>query len=532
MNHQTKDFHRSLFHIFLSYFPAHKKLFLLDMSCAFLVGAIDVAFPLVSRYVMYDLLPDKLYRTFFSVMAIVVAAFVLRAGMNFIITYWGHQFGIRVEADIRRDLYVHFQELDFDFFDRNRTGKLMNRLTGDLFEITELAHHGPEDLLISTITIIGALIVMFCVEWRLALVVLVIVPVFVCIVIFCRNDMMQSSVQVKEKMAGINADIESTLSGMKTSKAFDNQQLDFERFDRSNEMYKGSKTGYYKAMGRFNSSLEFFICFLQIAVITVGGWLIMRGRMNYIDLLTFTLYITTFVTPVRKLATLAEIFTNGLAGLRRFAEVMRIEPSIREPEDALPLTDVKGEIVLDHVSFGYQKDTDVLHDISLTVCAGETLAVVGHSGGGKSTLCQLIPRFYDVESGSIAIDGHDIRKVTKSSLRTNIGIVQQDVFLFADTIYENIRYGRPDASYEEVLEAAKKAEIYEDIMKMPEGFDTYVGERGALLSGGQKQRISIARIFLKNPPILILDEATSALDSVTEAHIRRPSMNLLWGVLR
>ena len=476
MNHQTKDFHRSLFHIFLSYFPAHKKL---------------------------------------------VAAFVLRAGMNFIITYWGHQFGIRVEADIRRDLYVHFQELDFDFFDRNRTGKLMNRLTGDLFEITELAHHGPEDLLISTITIIGALIVMFCVEWRLALVVLVIVPVFVCIVIFCRNDMMQSSVQVKEKMAGINADIESTLSGMKTSKAFDNQQLDFERFDRSNEMYKGSKTGYYKAMGRFSSSLEFFICFLQIAVITVGGWLIMRGRMNYIDLLTFTLYITTFVTPVRKLATLAEIFTNGLAGLRRFVEVMRIEPSIREPEDALPLTDVKGEIVLDHVSFGYQKDTDVLHDISLTVCAGETLAVVGHSGGGKSTLCQLIPRFYDVESGSIAIDGHDIRKVTKSSLRTNIGIVQQDVFLFADTIYENIRYGRPDASYEEVLEAAKKAEIYEDIMKMPEGFDTYVGERGALLSGGQKQRISIARIFLKNPPILILDEATSALDSVTEAHIQQ-----------
>ena len=521
MNHQTKDFHRSLFHIFLSYFPAHKKLFLLDMSCAFLVGAIDVAFPLVSRYVMYDLLPDKLYRTFFSVMAIVVAAFVLRAGMNFIITYWGHQFGIRVEADIRRDLYVHFQELDFDFFDRNRTGKLMNRLTGDLFEITELAHHGPEDLLISTITIIGALIVMFCVEWRLALVVLVIVPVFVCIVIFCRNDMMQSSVQVKEKMAGINADIESTLSGMKTSKAFDNQQLDFERFDRSNEMYKGSKTGYYKAMGRFNSSLEFFICFLQIAVITVGGWLIMRGRMNYIDLLTFTLYITTFVTPVRKLATLAEIFTNGLAGLRRFVEVMRIEPSIREPEDALPLADVKGEIVLDHVSFGYQKDTDVLHDISLTVCAGETLAVVGHSGGGKSTLCQLIPRFYDVESGSIAIDGQDIRKVTKSSLRTNIGIVQQDVFLFADTIYENIRYGRPDASYEEVLEAAKKAEIYEDIMKMPEGFDTYVGERGALLSGGQKQRISIARIFLKNPPILILDEATSALDSVTEAHIQQ-----------
>ena len=520
-NMAKKDFHRSLFHIFLSYFPPHKKLFILDMSCAFLVGAIDVAFPLVSRYVMYDLLPDRLYRTFFTVMAIVVAAFLLRAIMNFIITYWGHQFGIRVEADIRRDLYVHFQELDFDFFDQNRTGKLMNRLTGDLFEITELAHHGPEDLLISVITIIGALLVMFAVEWRLALVVLVIVPVFILIVILCRRDMMDSSILVKQKMANINADIESTLSGMKTSKAFDNQRIDFERFDRSNEMYKGSKTGYYKAMGRFNASLEFFICFLQIAVITAGGWLIMRGSMNYIDLITFTLYITTFVTPVRKLATLAEIFTNGLAGLKRFAEVMRIEPSIQEAEDAVQLQDVRGEIVLDHVVFGYKKETDVLHDISLTVHAGESLAVVGHSGGGKSTLCQLIPRFYDVESGSIRIDGTDIRRLTKSSLRTNIGIVQQDVFLFADTIYENIRYGRPEASYEEVVEAAKKAEIYEDILKMEDGFDTYVGERGALLSGGQKQRISIARIFLKNPPILILDEATSALDSVTEAHIQK-----------
>lgn len=521
MKEKKKDFSKSLFHIFISYFPAHKKLFILDMSCAFIVAAIDVAFPLVSRYVMYDLLPDKLYQTFFTIMAIVTAAFVLRAGMNFIITYWGHQFGIRVEADIRRDLYLHFQELDFDFFDKNRTGKLMNRLTGDLFEITELAHHGPEDLLISVITIIGALAVMFAVEWRLALVVTVIVPVFVFIVIFCRKEMMDSSILVKKKMADINADIESTLSGMKTSKAFDNQEVDFERFDRSNEMYKGSKTGYYKAMGRFNASLEFFICFLQIAVITAGGLLIMRGSLNYIDLITFTLYITTFVTPVRKLATLAEIFTNGLAGLRRFAEVMRIKPSIREAENASVLENVSGDIRLEDVVFGYKKESDVLHGVSLDIPAGQTLAIVGHSGGGKSTLCQLIPRFYDVEEGSICIDGIDIRDITKSSLRRNIGIVQQDVFLFADTIYENIRYGKPSASFEEVVEAAKKAEIYDDIMKMEDGFDTYVGERGALLSGGQKQRISIARIFLKNPPILILDEATSALDSVTEAHIQR-----------
>lgn len=521
MKNKEKDFNKSLFHIFISYFPPHKKLFMLDMSCAFIVAAIDVAFPLVSRYVMYDLLPENLYRTFFAVMAIVTAAFVLRAGMNFIITYWGHQFGIRVEADIRQDLYLHFQELDFDFFDKNRTGKLMNRLTGDLFEITELAHHGPEDLLISFITIIGALAVMFAVEWRLATVVLIIVPIFIFIVIFCRKDMMDSSVLVKKKMATINADIESTLSGIKTSKAFDNSELDFERFDRSNEMYKGSKRGYYKAMGRFNASLEFFICFLQIAVITAGGFLIMKGRLNYIDLITFTLYITTFVTPVRKLATLAEIFTNGIAGLKRFAEVMRIEPSIKETENASVLEDVKGDIELKDVVFGYRQESEVLHSVSMKIPAGQTLAIVGHSGGGKSTLCQLIPRFYDVDEGSITVDGHDIREVTKSSLRRNIGIVQQDVFLFADTIYENIRYGKPSASYEEVVEAAKKAEIYDDIMNMKDGFDTYVGERGALLSGGQKQRISIARIFLKNPPILILDEATSALDSVTEANIQK-----------
>ncbi len=526
---QEKNFNQSLFRIFLSYFPAHRKLFMLDMTCAFIMAAVDVAFPLVSRYVMYDLLPEKLYQSFFAIMGIVVVAFLLRACMNYIVTYWGHQFGIRVEADIREDLYLHFQNLDFDFFDRNRTGKLMNRLTGDLFEITELAHHGPEDLLISGVTIIGALVVMFAVEWRLALVVLLIVPVFVLIVMTCRKSMMDASVQVKKKMADINADIESTLSGMKTSKAFDNQKVDYARFDRSNEMYKGSKTGYYKAMGRFNASLEFFICFLQAAVITVGGWLIMRESMNYIDLITFTLYITTFVTPVRKLANFAEIFTNGLAGLTRFAEVMRIQPSIPEKENAMELADVKGEIELKDVVFGYKREKNVLHGISLKIHAGRTLAVVGHSGGGKSTLCQLLPRFYDVEKGSITIDGIDIRDVTKSSLRKNIGIVQQDVFLFADTVYENIRYGRPDATYEEVVNAAKKAEIYDDIMQMENGFDTYVGERGTLLSGGQKQRISIARIFLKNPPILILDEATSALDSITEAHIQKAFEELAEG---
>ena len=521
MKRKERDFNRSIFSIFLSYFGAHRKLFILDMICAFAVAAVDVAFPLVSRYAMYELLPKNMYKAFFAVMAVVTAAFIVRALFNYIITFWGHTFGIRVEADIREDLYRHLQRLDFDFFDRNRTGKLMNRLTGDLFEITELAHHGPEDLLISSVTITGAIIVMFTVEWRLALVVLAIIPVFVLVVFLCKNSMMNSSARVKQKMADINADIESTLSGMKTSKAFDNQDVDYERFDRSNEIYKGSKAGYYKAMGRFNASMEFFICFLQAAVIAVGGFLIMQDRMNYIDLITFMLYITSFITPVRKLATFAEIFTNGLAGLKRFVEIMRVEPSIKESPDATELTDVKGHLAMENVVFRYDDEIEVLHGISLDIKPGENVAVVGHSGGGKSTLCQLIPRFYDVESGSISIDDYDIREVTKSSLRNAVGIVQQDVFLFADTIYENIRYGRPDATFEEVEKAAKEAEIYDDIMKMPEGFDTYVGERGTLLSGGQKQRISIARIFLKNPQILILDEATSALDSVTEANIQR-----------
>ncbi len=525
----SKNFKKPLFSIFLSYFGPHKKLFIIDMICAFFVGAIDVAFPLANRYAMYQLLPESLFAAFFGLMGIMLAAFTIRAVFNYVITYLGHTFGILVEADIRSDLYRHLQELEFDFYDQNRTGKLMNRLTGDLFEITELAHHGPEDLLISAVTIIGAIIVMITVEWRLALMVIVIVPIFIGVVMMCRRSMLNASVQVKKKMADINADIESTLSGMKTSKAFDNSNTDYERFDRSNEMYKTSKSAYYKAMGRFNASMEFFICFLQVAVVTFGGYLIMQGSMNYIDLITFALYITTFVTPVRKLSSFAEIFANGFAGLKRFVEMMRIEPSLKEAVNPVVLSEPKGHIQVKEVSFAYKEDAEVLRNISLDIPAGQCVAVVGHSGGGKSTLCQLIPRFYDVESGSITIDGIDVRQITKSSLRSSIGIVQQDVFLFAATIFENIRYGKPDATYGEVVMAAKQAKIYDDIMNMADGFDTYVGERGTMLSGGQKQRISIARIFLKNPSILILDEATSALDSVTEEEIRKSFAELAKG---
>lgn len=526
---KQKDFSKSLFNIFFSYFGPHKKLFIIDMCCAFFVAVVDIAFPLVSRFAMYELLPGKIYQTFFTVMVIMLCAFAIRAVFYYLITYVGHTFGIRVEADIREDLYRHFQVLDFDFYDKNRTGKLMNRLTGDLFEITELAHHGPEDLLISVATIIGALIVMFVVEWRLALVVLFMVPIFAFIVIFCRKRMVDTSVKVKLRMADINADIESTISGMKTSKAFDNGAVDYERFKRTNETYKYSKGDYYKSFGLFNGSLEFFICALHVMVIAFGGWLIMKDELNYIDLITFTLYITTFITPVRKLATLAELFASGFAGLTRFVEIMRLEPSIRETAYPVEMKDVKGDIRLNSVVFSYDDGKEVLNNVSLDIKAGECIAIVGHSGGGKSTLCQLLPRFYDVDSGSITIDGIDVRNLSKSSLRKSIGIVQQDVFLFADTILENIRYGRPEATFEEVVEAAKKAEIYDDIMAMEKGFDTYVGERGTLLSGGQKQRVSIARIFLKNPQILILDEATSALDSITEQQIQKAFSQLSLG---
>ncbi len=515
-----KDFNKSIFRIFISYFGKHKGLFILDMICATFIAGVDIAFPLVSRHAMYDLLPNNEYRTFFLLMATVTLAFVLRSICYYVIAFLGHIFGVRVEADIREDLYLHFQEQDFEFYDKHRTGELMNRLTGDLFEITELSHHGPEDLLISTVTIIGALIAMFTIDWKLALGVLIIIPIFVLIVILCKKGMMEASIQVKKKMAGINSSIESSISGMRTSKAFDNADVDFERFDYSNDMFKHSKGDFYKAMGKFNASMEFTICFLQVAIIALGGYLIMQDSLNYIDLLTFSLYITTFITPVRRLATFAEVFTNGLAGLRRFVDIMRIKPTIEEKPDAVDLKDVKGHIEVKDVYFSYDKYNDALKGVTIDVEPGENVAIVGHSGGGKSTLCQLIPRFYDVNKGAILIDGYDIRDLTKSSLRRNIGIVQQDVFLFADSIYENIRYGKPNATDEEVIAAAKKAEIYDDIMAMPNGFNTYVGERGVLLSGGQKQRISIARIFLKNPSILILDEATSALDSITEALIQ------------
>ena len=526
----TQDYQRkSPLSIFLHYFGNHKGLFAIDLSCAVGIAAIDLAFPLVTRKALYDLLPNQLYRTFFLIMLTVALSYVLRTFLNYIVAYYGHTFGIRVEADIRADLFAHMQELSFDYYDRNRTGKLMARLTSDLFELTELAHHGPEDLLTSGLTILGALAVMLSVRWELGLVVALTIPVFLSVAMAMRKRMARASAASKEKTGHINQEIESSLSGVRTAKAFANEEAEIDRFNAANEVYKTSKREFHKAMGLFHSSVEFFLCMLNVIIVGFGGYYVMRGEMDYRDLITFNLYIASFVNPMRKLSNFSELFANGFAGLNRFVEVMRTEPTVQDKPDAKQLENVQGEIEISHVSFAYDGDLAVLHDVSMQVRPGETIAIVGPSGGGKTTLCQLIPRFYDVTSGAISIDGVDIRDVTQQSLHENIGIVQQDVFLFADTVSENIRYGRPDATLDEVKEAAKKAEIYDDIMAMPNGFETYVGERGALLSGGQKQRIAIARIFLKNPPILILDEATSALDSVTEAKIQRAFDHLAKG---
>ena len=515
--------------IFLHYFKNHKRLFAVDISCALMIALIDLAFPLVTRASLYDLLPNGKFGVFFSLMAACLAFYVLRSFLNYIVCYYGHTFGIRVEADIRADLFRHMQEMSYDFYDANRTGQLMSRLTSDLFELTELAHHGPEDVLTSSVTIIGALIVMATIRWELALVVGILVPIFLVVIMSMRSGLSSVSVGVKQKTGHINTEIESSLSGIRTAKAFANEDVEIRRFDAANEIYKTSKREFHKAMGRFNSTMELFLTVLNVVVIAVGGFMIMQDKMDYRDLVTFSLYIATFVSPMRKLSTLSEMFANGFAGLNRFVEIMRTEPTIQDAGDAKALENVKGSITVDHISFTYDGTLPVLHDVSLDVTPGETLAIVGPSGGGKSTLCQLIPRFYDVTDGSISIDGTDVRAIQQHSLHKTIGIVQQDVFLFADTILENIRYGRPDATDEEVIEAAKRAEIYADIQAMPNGFQTYVGERGTLLSGGQKQRVAIARIFLMDPAILILDEATSALDSVTEAKIQRAFDNLSRG---
>ena len=518
---KTIDYDKSKLSIFAAYIRPHKAAFLLDMLLSLFMALVDLAFPYLTRHSMNTLLPEKKFAVFFVVMAALFVSYLLRAWFQYLITIIGHRMGTLVEADMRRDVFTHIQTLSFSFFDKNRTGVLMARVTNDLFEIVELAHHGPENLLTCGVTLVGAVIILFTINARLAAVLLVLLPACIAFAMRQRLKMQEANREVKIKTGEINAAIESGISGIRTSKAFAAEKAEDEKFDRANDAFKKSKVRYYRAMGLFNAGIEATVGVMQVAVVSVGGFLIMRGELDFVDLLTFTLYISVFLTPVRKLVQFMEVYAQGSAGFDRFVELMRTKPEIADAPDAEELQDVKGDVLYDHVSFSYRDGVSVLDDIQLHIKPGETFALVGSSGGGKTTICHLLPRFYDVTEGAVLIDGKDVRNLTQESLHRNIGIIQQDVFLFAGTIMENIRYGRPEATDREVMEAAARAEIHEDIMQMPDGYQSFVGERGVVLSGGQKQRVSIARVFLKNPPVLILDEATSALDSVTEQKIQK-----------
>ena len=506
--------------IFAHYIAGHKKLFFIDMGCAVAVSAIDLIFPYVSRMSMNELLPKNLYGTFFTVMGIMLLAYFIKAALYYVITVVGHRMGVLVESDMRQDLFNHMQQLSFSFYDQNRTGVLLSRITSDLFDITELAHHEPENILICGLTLIGSLVVMFSINWRLGLVLIIVLPICIAFTLVQRVRMKNANMEVKKKTAEIYAAIESSISGIRTAKAFANEDKENEKFEDANRMFRASKVGYYRTMGLFMSGMEFTGSVSQVVIIGVGGLLLMQGNIDLVDLITFSLYVSTFVNPIRKLAQFSEMYMQGMAGFTRFLEIMNTAPSVTDREDARELEHVEGNVEYKNVSFAYNNAVPVLENVSLRIKAGETLAVVGPSGGGKTTLCQLLPRFYDVCSGAIEIDGQDIRDFTQQSLRRHVGIIQQDVFMFAGTIKDNIRYGRPEATDEEIVQAAVRAEIHKEIMEMPNGYDSYIGERGVMLSGGQKQRLSIARVFLKNPKILVLDEATSALDTVTEQRIQ------------
>ena len=520
----------SLIREFACYYRPHLRVFALDLFCALAIALIDVLFPVVTRRMLYVYIPQGAARTLLLVSFAMLLVFALRALCQWIVTYLGHAMGVSIEADMRRDLFRHLLTLDFSFFDRNRTGQLMSRVTHDLFDVTELAHHGPEDLFISLVTLLGAFFVLSRIQMRLALVLVAVVPLILLFIISRRRAMMRASRAVKAKVAGINEQIESAISGIRVSKAFGAEAGEAERFGRRTGEYVNARRGYYRTMANFMSGTEFMLNLMSLSVVCAGSFLILRERMDIATLVTFNMYVASIQSPIRRLTNFTELFTQGMAGFQRFSEIMHESPSILDGEDALPLPEVRGEIEFRDVSFSYREGEErVLSHISLHVAPGKMLALAGPSGGGKTTLCRLIPRFYEVQQGQILLDGRDIRSLKLADLRAAVGIVEQDVFLFPGTVAENILYGRPGATRAEVEEAARLAEIADDIAAMPQGYDTQVGERGVLLSGGQKQRVAIARIFLRNPPILILDEATSALDTVTERRIQKSLARLSEG---
>ena len=507
--------------IFFSYYKPHLKLFIADMICAFMIAAIDVAFPMFSRYALDILIPNGNLRIFTFFIIILGGGYFLRWLCNWFVNYWGHIFGNRIEQDMRRDVFSHLEKLPFSFYDTNRTGKIMARATTDLFEITELAHHGPEDFFIAILTIFGSFFLLLKIRWELAIIVIISMPIILFIVIFSRRNLSKTSKKVKETTAEINANLESSISGIRVTKGFVNEELENKNFDAMNKKYSHAKRIRFKYMAFFHSNIELCNNLLSLLVLAAGGYFIMKGKMALPDLVAANLFIASFTAPIRKLTNFVEQFSTGMAGFSRFLEIMQTEPEESDFSDAVEILASRGNISFEHVNFSYANNIQVLSDINFTVKSGEKFALVGSSGGGKSTICNLIPRFYEISEGQILLDGINIKKIKRNSLRNQIGIVQQDVFLFAGSVRENIAYAKPNATEQEIILAAKRAEIHDDIMNMPDGYETIVGERGIKLSGGQKQRISIARCFLKNPPILILDEATSALDTATEIKIQK-----------
>lgn len=515
---------------FISYYKPHKKLFVIDMICAFLISIFDLVFPMVTRDFINDYIPNGNVNLMIRWTIYLAILFVLRYIAQYIVNYWGHVVGVRIEHDMRRDIFEHLQTLSFTYFDKNKTGHIMSRIVNDLREITELAHHGPEDLFISLVMLIGSFIILIRIEWRLTLVVFAFVPLMVWFAISKRNKMSESFRQVRKKIANVNSQLENSISGIRVAKSFTNEDYEVDKFAEGNMEFMVARQASYKVMAEFMSGINFMSNILNLIVLSLGGLFVYKGLIRYGDLAAYLLFVNYFLQPIRRLTEFAQQYQDGMTGFERFMEIMNIESDIVDNQNAIDLKDVKGEIEFENVSFSYSNGKKtVLSGVNLNIDAGKTVAIVGPSGAGKTTLCHLIPRFYEIDEGQISIDGIGIKDIKLKSLRKNIGLVQQDVFLFTGTIKDNILYGNPDATEEEIAEAAKRASIHDFIETLPNGYDTYIGEKGVMLSGGQKQRISIARVFLKNPPVLILDEATSSLDNQTEIAIQKSLEELSHG---
>lgn len=508
---------------FVKYYKPHKGLFILDMACALGIASLDLIFPIFSRTLINDFIPDRNLRAIIIASLVMFVLYILKGVFYYIVNYWGHVLGVRMEYDMRKKLFEHFQIMDVSFFDNRRTGKLMSRIVNDLNLIAELAHHGPEDLFLSVLMFIGSFIILLTIEVKLTLIIFAFLPFMLWFSIVKGVKMRGNFRQVRKKIADVNSNIENSISGVRVAKSFTNEEYELEKFDEGNIHFRNSKQDAYKTMAEFHTGINFSTNFLNLLTIALGGYFVYIGNINYGDLVAYILYINFFMEPIKRLTNFTQQFQDGMSGFERFLEILDIPPKIKDVKNPMVLNDVKGEINVENVEFSYDDDDEskVLHNINIDIKSGTTMAIVGPSGGGKTTLCHLIPRFYDVTKGRITIDGVDIKNASIQSLRKNIGLVQQSVFLFTGTIKENIKYGNIDATDEEVVEAAKQASIHDFIMSLPNRYDTYIGERGVKLSGGQQQRISIARIFLKNPPILILDEATSALDNATEILIQK-----------